>query len=272
MALQHAYAITNKAPGAAGFTWSVATTSSHRLIDGRLDDQIEVTGTLTTVNVVIDFGVATTLNAIALLNHNLATATGAQVKVEAADNAAINIGNSTPKALTTLYTTAPREKDHVLQFAALSKRFWRITFSWTGTFTLRIGELFAAETTVLTRAMVYGNVESVDFVRSRFTGSTGETRGHFIAGPIRARDISFEDLDVTERNEMMAMFLATKGGTRPMLWCEQYEATATAADSDHQECLFGKLEDPSFGLTNFDYGRFNPSGMRLKSLGREVGA
>lgn len=275
MSLQHAYAVTNKAGSlaAAAFNWSnSATTNRAYLNDGRLDRQFNAGAVLTTLNVVIDFGADVTLTAIAILNHNLATATGATLKVEAADNAGISSGSVTPKAITTLNTTAPRQKDHVLQFASTTKRYWRITFAWTGTFTLLLGEIYAAQTSALTRAVVYGSGKGLEYIRSRFRSDTGETRGHFIAGPIRTRQMPFDDLSDSERAELEAMFIATRGGVNALLWCEQYEATATAADNDHQECILGRLEDATWGFTEIDFGRFNPDGMLLRSLGREVGS
>lgn len=275
MVLQHAYAITNKASGLAdtAFTWSGGgTTNRSYVVDGRMDRKFTAGAATSSATLLIDFGAATSLSAIALLNTNIATATSPTVKVEALTSVGPDTGLITPKAVTTPNASAPRHKDHVLQFTAVSKRYWRLTFTWTGSFNLTIGELFCAETTVLTRAMTYGNTKREDYITTRFTTYTGETRGHFIAGPIRIRDFIFEDLSAAERDEVLAMFRATYGGTLPILWIEAYEATATAADNDHQEVIYGRLDQASLSTNEFDFGRYNPDGLSLRSLGREIGA
>lgn len=275
MAIQHAYAVTNKLAGllTSIFTWSnSATDNLARLNDGRMDKKFSVGAATSTVNLVIDFGAATAIEAIAILNHNLATATSPTIKVEAADDSAITTNAVTAKAATSINQDAPRHKDTVLQFAAVSRRYWRITFAWVGSFNLQIGELFPCLTTALSRAIVYGNVSGEEYITSRFGAYAGETRGHYIAGPIRTRQLPFEDLDADERDELLALFRATFGGATPLLWIEQYEATSTAADDDHQEVILGRLDEMALTNVEFDFGRYNPSGLTLRSLGREVGA
>ena len=44
---------------------------------------------------------------------------------------------------TTIVTTAPNHKDTALQFASVTKRYWRIIFVHTGTKIVTLGELLA---------------------------------------------------------------------------------------------------------------------------------
>lgn len=276
MPLQHAYATTNKltALADAAFTWTPATTTNRvYLHDGRMDKIFSVASTASTVNVVIDFGSATALTAIAILNSNIAQATSPTITIAAADDAAITVNPVTPKATTTLNTTAPRQKDHVLQFASVSKRYWRITWAWTGSFALTLGEIYACVTTALTRYTVFGHSEDEEYFGTEFQSDTGESRGHFIAGPYRTKVLPFEDLSESERDELLTLRRACNAGASPLLWCHQYEAVSTAAAAAYQDVIWGRLRgNKNFPWNEFDYARFNVNALVLKSLAREVGA
>lgn len=272
---QHAYAVTNKAAGlgAAAFTWSDASSTNRTYVnDGRMDKQFATTSILSGVNVIIDLGSAQAVTAVAVLNSNIATATGATLKVDAADSADFLTNPVTPKAVTTLVTTAPRQKDHVLQFASVSKRYWKLTWAWTGFHQLRIGELFLGQTTALTRFVSFGGREELEFIGSDFRSRTGETRGHYIAGPIRHRSLPFDDFSESERDELVTMWLATNGGRAALLWCEEYEAVSTAAAAAKQNCIYGKFDKMMWGWSEPDYLRFGPDRFTIRSLGREVGS
>jgi hypothetical protein len=275
MALQHAYGVTNLLSASAVLTWSDASAANvARLYDGRLDKQFALaTSPSGGVNLIVDFGSAVSLSAIAVLNSSIASASGTPtLKVEGADNSAITVGVVNQKGVSNLNTTAPRHKDHVLQFPAASKRYWRLTWTWTGTHNLKIGELFMGTRTALTRAIVFGSQDKYEIIRSNFRSATGESRGHFIGGPIRTRSLPFEDLSETQRNELYTMWAAANGGATPLLWCESYESTVDPAAADYQECIYGRFEEAEFGWSEPDYELFTPTGLSIRSLGREVGA
>ena len=275
MSLQHAYAVTNLLTGLAegSFSWTPSTTTLRSYLnDGAMDARFSVVLTASTVIVEIDLGSAKNVSAIALLNSNIASATAPTVTIQAADNAGFSVGAVTPKATTTLALTPAPLKDHVLQFAAVSKQYWRITWAWTGSFALTIGELFFASTTALTRYVVYGHGRSAEYVNARLKMYAGGSRAHYIAGPIATRKLPWADLSESERNELLVMAEASKSGATPMLWCEQYEAVATAADAAHQACIFGRIEEDQASWTEDDYGIYQPSALTIRSLGREVGA
>lgn len=279
MSLQHAYAVTNLLSGlaAAAFTWSTGGTTNRVYVnDGRMDKQFSPGSANNSCNVIIDMGAAVSVSAIAILNHNLggATADPGELKIEAADDIAISVNVVTPWAQAGIALTAPKHKDHVFQFAQVSKRYWRITFVWsTGgdAYTLKVGEIFACSSVPLSRAMLYGNTKRLSYITSRFEGRNGEQRGHFIAGPIRGRDLPLEDLSESEELEVDVMFMATNGGTTSLLWIEKY-ASAVTTDEASQECIYGKFQEDEIEDVNFDYLRHTPSKLTIQSLAREVGS
>lgn len=273
MPLKHAYAVTNKAAAlaAAAFTWSTGTTTNRSyLIDGRMDRQFALPSTATSVSVVIDFGTAVSLTAIAILNSNIAQATGGSVRVRAATDAGITTSVAAAHATTSVNTTAPRHKDHVFTFEVSPRRYWEVTFSWTGSFALRIGELFACEATVLTRYTVLGHGEQLPVETTQFKSRSGETRGHYIAGPFRTKRMVFDDLSETERNELVALHLATNGDATPLLWIHRYVPAST--DAADQDVVYGRRLEPDYGWSESDHLRFDVDELVIRSLGREVGA
>jgi hypothetical protein len=275
MAAQHAYAVTNSAGslGASAFVWSnAAATNRTYLNDGRMDQRFSVGSVATTVNVVIDFGAAVSLTAIALLNSNIASATAPTIAIAAATDSGITTSVVNPKSATTPNTTAPQHKDHVLQFTAVSKRYWRITWAWTGSFTVQLGEIFACTTVPLTRYTTFGHGERQEIIRTQFDGSLGESRGHFLGGPYRKKTLPFADLSATERTELLTMHSACYGGASPMLWCHLYETGSTAAPAAYQDCIFGRLEDAETGWDESDFQRYEPDSFAIRSLAREFGS
>lgn len=277
--MQHAYSYSNLLTGlaATAFTWSDgSTTDRSRLNDGKMNKVFGCSSSGTSKTLTIDFGSAQTLQAIAILNTNICRFGGTptiEVRKSNDNFAANNVAVKAASSVSNFGTYGDtRAKDIVLQFASQSERYWRLLFSWSGSAILSIGELWAAVPTVLTRAMTYDNGLPEIIKRTSFESYSGETRHNYVAGPIRERVIPFRDLSSTERQEVMAMWRLTKGGSLPMLWIEQYEATATAASAETMECIFGTLQDPTAGLKNSDFGRFDPDDFRIRSFGREVGA
>lgn len=279
---QHGYVVTNALAGLAdaAFSWSGGlTTDRDKLHDGRMDARYGAGNLSSGENVIIDMGSATSLIGFAVLNHSLAPlelANTPQILIEAADDAGISVNKVTPKALTSLYTsTTPRNKDHVLQFAAVSKRWWKLTWSWSGggTAAINVGELFAySAINLLSRRSVYGSGEQQSWLVQTLQMQYGAMRSQFLGGPLRSLDFQWSDLTSSQRDELQGMWANTNGGAKPLLWVMSYENVATAAAVTEQECIFGRLTRPSYGWKESDFSLFQPDGLALTSEGREAGA
>jgi hypothetical protein len=279
----HAYASSNVIGSGSGFTWStgaLASGLSSYLYDNRLDRRIVVGASVASgVTLIIDLGSAMQLVGIGVLNSNAAVQkTDAALKVEASSSATFAADINVAKAASTLYSSlAPRNKDHVLQWNAnFTKRYWRLTWTWTGNVTnFAIGELFAFITsTQLSRRSVYGSSEGKKMWTASEQFQTGDRRGLKLGGPQRVLELNFSDLDATTRDQLDAMWQAANGNITPFLWVDSYEAVATAAASAEQNCVFGRLDEDELVFSQDDYAVYNPGsrGFRLRSAGREAGA
>ncbi len=269
------YAITNALTGlaATAFTWSSGYTTDRAKLNDGLQDEVAAGSSSAQASgqtLKVDLGAATALVGVAILNHNLASGScTVQIDASSDDFAA---DTTAVKAATTINTSAPYDKDTVLQFPSVTKRYWRFTFVHTGTKTVRLGELlFFASITTLTRQSVYGAGEEERFPQNRVASDTGHVRATVLAGAIRSKSLDFRDLRLTtERDEVMAMWRATQGGAKTLLFIDLIESQATAASSAGQQCLWGKLE-PVQGWTEDDYQVFTTTALRLTGLGREAG-
>ena len=291
----HAYVASNALTGlaASAFAWYTAsgTPSSGAftpspdnrsyLNDGRMDRQLTVAASAASgLNVIIDMGAATQLVGIAILNSNPAVQDpGADmaVAVHASSNATFAADVNAAKASSTLYSAlSPRNKDHVLQWnQSLNKRYWRITWEWSGgnITNFRVGELIAfTASTQLTRRTIYGSGEGKKFFSASEQFSTGERRAMFLGGPQRMLSMLFSDLNATQRDELDAMWGAVKGNVSKLLWIDSYEAVATAAAAAEQNCVWGRLDEDELAFPEDDFALYNMRGFTLRSLGREAGA
>lgn len=271
------YAVTNAASGlaASAFTWSSGyTTNRARLNDG-LQDELAAGSSSAQASgqtLIIDMGAAVSLSAFALLNHNLATG-ACYVNIYAASDSGFTTSLWLAMGDTTITTSAPYEKDTILQFEAISRRYWKITFNHTGTKIVTLGELMAITSiTTLTRQTVYGAGESERYVQNRVESATGNLRSTFLSGPIRTKSLPFKDLRGTsERNELMTMWRATRGGVSNLLYVDSVASSYPSGDAASQQCLWGKLQE-SLGWTEDDYLVFGVDGLVLVGQGREVGS
>lgn len=277
----HAYAVTNQIAGLAdtSFTWSnAAATNSGYLCDQRMDRQMLIGASVASgINVIIDMGHVRQLTGIALLNSNAAVQkTDAAVLVEASSSATFASDVNVAKAASTLCSSvAPLNKDHVLQFPAnFTKQYWRLTWTWTGNVAnFVIGELFAfIAQTQLSRRSIYGSGETHEAMVGQVQMQYGETRGVFLAGPVRQLDLQWDDLTAAQREELRAMHTLTNYGAKQLLWIPSYEASALAAANAEQECIYGRLTKPSFQWAEKDYALYQPGGFSLRSSGREAGS
>lgn len=276
---QHAYCVTNHCTdlAATDFTWGSGTTTNRLyLVDGRLDKQFVNGSVSTTETLIVDLLSAKSVGFVAVLNSNIASSSSPTLKIQAADNLAFSVGVTTLKDTTNLATSAPNQKDHVLQFSPATKRYIRLTWTWSGSFALRVGEIWLGASTPLTRYSVLesnaGDSEQYYATRTEF--DSGEIRGHFLAGPVRSKRVPLLNLSSSEKDEVMAMFRAAKGHTNNLLWIQQYEANASSAAAANQECILGRLEQSGLSWNEFEYERYNvePATLIIRSLGREVGA
>lgn len=275
----NAWVVTNRLTGlaASAFTFSAGAndTTRARLNDGRMSERyVNGASVASGLTCVIDLGSALACTGIALLNTNCAVQkTDAAVRVRAADDSAISVNVVTPKAASTLNTAAMKNKDHVLQFASATKRYWELTFTWTGNVTnFAIGELvmFNAQTQ-LSRKAIYGKKEGRDFRVSEVEHYNGGSTSYFEGGPLRTKQLPYSDLTPAQLEELFAILTATNGGATPFLWIESYEATGTAAAVAEQEVIYGKAA-PEFNFSEPDYDLLTPNELVIRSLGREVGA
>lgn len=278
--MAYAYAYTNALTnlGAAAFTNSVGTNDSTRarMSDTRMDKRYNMGASVASGStIILDFGAAVALKGIALLNTNFAVQwTDAAVRIRAATDAAITTSVVTAKAATTLNSTAPKNKDHVLQFTTVTKRYWELTFTAGGSFSnASIGEIFAYETvTQLSRKSIYGGGEKEEIKTAGVDYENGNSRSFYLGGPVRSKRLPFQDLTSAEREELAAMWRVLKGEATPFLWIDSYEATAVAAAVAEQEVTYGRLKMPDFEWSENDYLLYQPPELHIRSLGREVGS
>ncbi len=279
MSTINCYAATNLLSGlaATAFTWSAGLndTTRARLNDARMDSRYVNGSPTTSLAVVIDLGSAIALTGFAVLNSNCAIQKTVSLKVESADDSGMSTNLVVRKAATTLDAIAPRNKDHVVQFASgTARRYWRLTWAWTGTITsFAIGELWAFVSQVqLSRKSIYGGGESREFKLVDVQFYSGGSRSYKNGGPIRELTLPYQDLTSSQIEELYTMQAAVSGGAAPFLWIPSYEATATAAADAEQEVIYGKITTPKFAFSENDYLLYTPNAFVITSLGREVGS
>lgn len=275
--MAHAWATVRATITTAGITYPGATTTKSYLLDSKLNQRTSGTPG-TTFNIDFDFGSAFALVGFAILNHNFNSGGASTVTVTAADDAAFSVNVVTAKAASTLYAglglTDPRGKDHVLRFPSVSKRYWRLACAFAASTTPIVGELFpltAASTNLLSRVTVYGAGETERFLEAGMVLDSGDDRRRFIAGPIRSLRLPWVDLTSAQRDQLLSMWRAARGGSTPVLWIANDVQSATAAAAAEQDCLYGILGQ-ELGWTQPDYLLFDVAAMSMTCLGREVGA
>lgn len=241
------------------------------LIDGRMDKQVQFVAD--NIEIFIDFGAAVSLTGFALLNHNLADIGGGSVTIQGATDAAITTSVVTAKATTTINPNAPRHRDAVLQFAAVSKRYWRVFIELnTPANALKLGELLPyVASTQLTRGYTDGSSEPEEIISVGVQAMYGERRDAFMAGPMRHKRMRFQDYTTAQAEELKTMWRATRGPVSPLLWIESYEAVSTAAAAAQQDCIYGNLELQTFEAAYTDYDLVQPPELIIKQKGRGVG-
>jgi hypothetical protein len=270
------FAAVNACAGlaAANYTWSNGyTTDRDKLNDGRMDSKETIGAVSTGFNLIIDFGAAVALSGFAILNHNAAVSQAVSLKVEADTSGGFGTA-VTAKAASALNQTAPYNREHVLQFSSLSKRYWRLTWTWGGggSINFSIGEVFAySALNSMSRRTIYGSGESHRYIVEQVQMQYGEMRTLYKSGPIRELQFNYSDLNATARGEVEAMWTLSNGGMTPLLWVPSQESGSVAAATPEQECVLGRLTKSDFGWKEVDYSLFDPDGFSLLSLSRGVG-
>ncbi len=276
--MAYAYAITNKLAtvALAQITWQSGPTDITRayMMDRRMAKQFVCTAAAGGNTLNIDFSGSTPVTGVAFLNHNLASFGGTvTVQVQGATlsdySDAVNA-----KAICTLDFTQPHAKDFVLQFPQTFKRYWRVIFTWTGTQTLKVGEVFwYSSATAFTRKDIYGpSGEGHEYQVVQTESDNLERRAYMQAGPRRMKRMSFTDLTIAERMEWEALFFAAKGPVLPVLFILNQNEVSTAAVADDTDVMFAKVDLTSFDYLFTDFSRYAPPAIVLKNLAREVGA
>ena len=241
------------------------------LVDGRMDKQVVFTVDSEAI-IGVDFGTAITLTGWALLNHNLANLGAGTVTISAANDSGFTSGVVVAKATTTLNFTPPRHRDHVLQFAAVSRRYWSLEFQHGSIFQMRLGELFPfVASTQLTRGYTDGSSEPEEILSVGAQMMYGERRDVFLGGPMRHKRMRFQDYTTANNAELLAMWRATQGPVNPLLWIESYEAVSTAAAVAQQDCIYGKLELQTFEAPFTDFDLVQPPELIIRQKGRGAG-
>lgn len=271
-----AYATVNRFSGLAASAFTFPTgggpldASRSYLCDGRMDAQYVFTAYGSTDVIQILFSSPQSLCAIAILNHNLAAIGPGVITITASDDGTTF---TAVKAATTLNTSAPKQKDSVLQFAAVSKQYWRITIGHGLSSGLAIGELYGVGTsTQLSRGQIDGSGESEKMITSVVPMQFGAKKTLFFAGPIRAKKLKVQDFTTAQRDELLTLWRAVKGNVLSFLWIESYEATASAAALSEQDCIFGKLASAEYQWSWTDYLLTQPDELLIEQDGRERGS
>lgn len=273
--MTYAYATVNLARGLAASAFTVAggaadATRSY-LNDGRLDRQYP--GNASNVsNIAVDLGSSQEVRGFAVLNHNLGGFTSPSVSAVAANSSDFVTDYVVIKNSTTMVTTAPKNRDTVMQFAGgVSRRYWALNFAWTGTQTPRYGEVFLyGAPTVLTRGFTDGTGEAEEFITVAAAMRTGDMRTTFLAGPVRSIRLRAQDYTSSNNAELAAMWRASRGGAVPVLLIPSYDPSSAAATAAAQDVMLGRLgAEYSWAYSDFDL--VQPPEMVLRSLGRAVG-
>ncbi len=273
MALQHAYSVGSRFRSLAesAITLSAGNAANKgRLIDGRVDRQYESTA-ITNLNIDFDFGSAVSLQGIALLNHNLDGAALSSFLIRSADDAAFSVNANTVFSNTTLRAT----NVFCVHSSTTARRYWRITINHSGSYNKKIGEVYAVAATggttpitALSRRVIYGNGGSQSF-RTTFAESPyGRLMGGVLSGPLKSRRLLWEDLTLSQKNEILTMHAAANGNGSDLLWVEDYDGTA---HSTSQECYFGRFMEDELQYTESDYGLYSGLGLTLREQTRGVG-
>ena len=274
--MAHAWATTNALAGLAesAFTFTNWTASNKSFLNDAAMDGVCSTGAASSSSrsIDIDLGSAQAVVGFALLNHNLASWSATTIGIVGAASADFVTSPVNAKTATTIAVTAPNDKDTVLQFPSVTKRYWRLNFASGALEALRLGELMVLTSiTALSRLKAYGHGESEEFVSNRAAMRTGNVRASYLAGPIRSKRLPFVDMQgQSQREELMAMWRLAKGDATPLLWVEYVESTSDAATAAGQECLWGRLQ-PALSWRETDYTLFDVDALELRSLGRDVG-
>lgn len=245
-----------------------------RAKDGRLDARFWVQAGQ--FYFTADLGSAKAFDVVALLNHSLgALGVAVTALVEAADNADFSSGLVTCKSATTLTAgTGPAHKDTVLTFPSVTKRYVRLSLSFSGPQRPEFGELLVGKATVLSRRLVEESEEKETIRTTSFFSDAGDETRWLESGPERSLSLVLDMLSSSELDELSAMFEAGLGGETPLLFCERYNATTAAATDDEQRCLYGQLRE-SLAFSIVDWGQsgafFRPEALVMTSLVREAG-
>lgn len=240
--------------------------------DGLLGRQV-VHASAGQVSVVVDLGSAKSIVAAAWLNHNAASLATAQFRVYASSASDFSSDIVTVKDATPCGTARVERKDIVLNFPAVSRRYWLLRVVLGSAGVLKVGELFlGAAVTSLTRGSSYGSGEGAEIVASSLVTQSGDVRVAKLGGPVFERRYSFADWTASELEELHALWDAANGTVTPFLWIDRVASSSSAGALGDGKCLYGRIQDARFDWVQDDFGIYQPPSLVLRSLGREMGA
>lgn len=262
--------------------YSMTAAEKAAISDGHLSS-LATSGTASAapIHLVMDFGSAVSLRGFALLNHNLNAGawTAPTVRVQH-DSASDFSGATTAKAASTipLLTRGYPTKDTALMFSSGNARYWRLTFaeaSGTPNRVVSLGELYAIGVTTpvvsLSRTPIYGEGQALEYLTNEVQLSNGDVSRSMRAGPITTKRFTFADCTEGQRDELLTMWHAGRGGAASLLLMPNYVASSSAAAAAEQDCIFGRLQ-PTLGWQQSDYSVFDVDGFELVGRAREIGA
>ena len=259
---------------ASAFTASPgpADATRSRLNDKRLDRTYLMVPAVSAVTLIVDLGSAQQVNTAAVLNHNVAALPGCSIQLMYADDAGFTTGVGIAATMTPSAKDA-RTKDSACAFNAVTKRYWRFTFAWSGgsSVAISIGEVVLGVATTLSRGGQDGSGETEQVRAPTVELANGGTRGIFLAGPVLQNSLVFSDFTPSQLATLRTLWRDCKGPAVPLLWCDDWVQTSAPSESQ-QQCIYGHLEMPDFAWRWSDWQLVKPPDMIIRSQGREVGA
>lgn len=248
-------------------------TTRLRLRDGFLDRRFVCTSASSPVTITVDLGSAQTVNTAAALNHNLqfiGSGTKA-IEVRGADDASITVGVVGPYTAT-VGASNLRGKDTALAFANVSKRYWRFSFTFTGSGVLQVGELVLGVATTLARGELDGSGLARRYSSPQVSLANGGVRAINLTGGVLERVLRFEDFSPSEMLFFSSLMEDSRGAAVPVLWCEDWAQVASAVNDSQQACIYGNVLTPGYEETFTNFRLSRPGDLIIRSQGREVGA
>lgn len=242
--------------------------SPSRLLDGLLAPVNTAPALTSPAYLTLGLGEARDVSCVALLNDDF----GAQaVTVSAEVQGSVDAAFTSPvslKSASALAATTHRRVNHALCYPSASYRWLRLKLTFSGTLTLRCGEVFVGLLTVLPRPLALQGLERLSYAMNSIEMRQGERRTKALSGPYRTRQIRVEDASSSDKEAFRAMFRASLGGARPLLYVPSLVSSTASATDAEQDCLFGRAQEDSSAAHARAPAVHELDGFSLRSLSR----